>query len=133
MAEELKAETNRILKCVLHPKPNIIKGDAKAFKELRQDTAYYSWLTKGSYDSARQGGLYLQSQVLLAPRNIFRALTADLTNKHKKKLIIMLRTIKAEGGLGDIKYKRLYPTGAGQQNIFYVQPKVTKRTSLLGP
>ena len=37
----------------------------------------------------------------------------DTINKYKNKLIHMLRTIKVEGGLEDIAYKRLYSTGAG--------------------
>ena len=37
MAEELKAETNRVLKCVFNPKPNITQEEAKALKDLRQE------------------------------------------------------------------------------------------------
>ena len=46
-------------------------------------------------------------------RDTYQPLTADPANKHKNKLINMLRTIKAEGGLGDITYRRLHPSGVG--------------------
>ena len=45
---------------------------------------------------------------LLSDRVAYRPLTADPTNKHKDKLISMLRTIEIEGGLENITYKRLY-------------------------
>ena len=38
---------------------------------------------------------------------------ADPTNKHNNRLINTLRNIKTHGGLEDITYKRLSPTGAG--------------------
>ena len=64
---------------------------------------------------------------LLAERYIYRPLTTDSTNKHKNNLINILRAIKAEGGLGDLTYKRLHPNGTGLEN-FIDNPWPTKRT-----
>ena len=47
---------------------------------------------------------------LLAERDTYEPVTADPTSKHKNKLINMLWTIKAEGGLGGSTYKT-FPTG----------------------
>ena len=47
-----------------------------------------------------------------------------LPNK-KSKLISILKNIKAEGGLKDDLYRRLYPTGAGSPK-FYGLPKIHK-------
>ena len=57
-----------------------------------------------------------KAQDLLAQRDTYRPLTANPTNKHKKKFIILFRTIKAQGGLEDNIYKRFNPTGTGFQN-----------------
>ena len=57
------------------------------------------------------------------------SLTAEPNNKHKNKLINMLRTNKAEGGLWDITYIRLYPTGAGPPNSMGY-PRSTRRHPL---
>ena len=40
----------------------------------------------------------------------YRLITGDPTTKHKNKLIQILRTIKAQGGLSDATYKRFQPT-----------------------
>ena len=69
-----------------------------------------------------------KAEDLLAKRDIYRPLVADHTNKYKNKLINILKTIKARGGLGDITYKRLYPTGAACQNSMGY-PKSIKRTA----
>ena len=54
------------------------------------------------------------------------------TNEHKNKLINLLRTIKALGGLGDNTDKRLYPTSAGLQK-FNGLPNIHKQGTPLGP
>ena len=50
----------------------------------------------------------------------------------KNKLINLLKTIKAEGGISDAVYKRLYPTGAGAPK-FYGLPKIHKEGMPLRP
>ena len=53
-----------------------------------------------------------KAQDLFTERDTCGPLMADPTNK----LINMLRTIKAEGRLGDTTYKRLHPTGGQAPN-----------------
>ena len=48
----------------------------------------------------------------------------------KNKLISLLKKIKAEGGINDNLYKKMYPTGAPK---FYGLPKVHKRDISLRP
>ena len=69
---------------------------------------------------------------LLGDGDTYRPLTSDTTHKHKNNLINILRTIKAEGGLGIITHNRLYPTGAGFSE-FYGLLKIHKKTSSLNP
>ena len=62
----------------------------------------------------------------------YKALISDPTTKHKNKLIALLKTIKAEGGMNDSLYKKLYPTGASSPK-FYGLPKVHKEGIPLRP
>ena len=55
---------------------------------------------------------YIKKSEDLLNQPTYKALTTDPTNKYKNKLINLLKTIKAEGGIDNNTYKRLYPTGA---------------------
>ena len=46
-----------------------------------------------------------KSQAILVQRGTYRPLTAHPGSKYKKKLINMLRTVRAEEGLGKITFK----------------------------
>ena len=50
---------------------------------------------------------------------------SDPTIRLKNKLITLLKSIKAKGGIKGELYKRLYPTGAGSTK-FYGLPKIDK-------
>ena len=56
---------------------------------------------------------YINKAEDLLEDNTYKKLAEDSTTKQKNKLISILRNIKAEGGLKEEVYKRLYPTGAG--------------------
>ena len=56
----------------------------------------------------------------------------DPTNKQKNKLIQLLKKIKAEGGINEECYRKMYPTGAGTSK-FYGLPKVHKAGVPLRP
>ena len=72
-----------------------------------------------------------KSETLLNQPN-YTVLKTNPTNKHKNKLVGLLKTIKAEGGIDDITYKRLYPTGAVPPK-YYGLPKVHKPGMPLRP
>ena len=55
----------------------------------------------------------------------YKSIPKDPTTKYKNKLITLLKTIKAEGGINEVIYRRLYPTGEGSPK-FYGLPKVHK-------
>ena len=63
---------------------------------------------------------------------VYRPITMNPNEKHKNKLINFLRTIKAQGGLGDNTYKRLYPTDTGPPKL-YGLPKLYKQGIPLDP
>ena len=60
-----------------------------------------------------------KAQDLLVQRDTYRTLAADPTNKHKNKLISMVRTVKPEGGQGNITHKGVYPTGTCPSQILW--------------
>ena len=62
----------------------------------------------------------------------YKVLTTDPTTKYKNKLISLLKSIKAEGGINKSTYKRLYPTGAVTPK-YYGLPKVHKKDISLRP
>ena len=62
-------------------------------------------------------------ELLLQPT--YKILPSDPTTKHKNKLITLLKSIKAEGGMSENTYNRLYPTGACSPK-YHGLPKVHK-------
>ena len=56
----------------------------------------------------------------------YKEMKKDPTNKLKNKLINLLKKTKAEGGINDQIYKKMYPTGAVAPK-FYGLPKIHKR------
>ena len=64
-------------------------------------------------------------QNLLADENTYILTTWYPITKHKNKHILILKTIKAQGGLGVTTYKRPYPTGAVPEKY---SPKFTNTT-----
>ena len=68
-----------------------------------------------------------KAQRVLEHTSPYRQLTADPTNKHKAKLITLLRKMKTESGMDDTTYRTLYPTGACSPKFYGLQ-KHTKRT-----
>ena len=68
---------------------------------------------------------YQKKALELLDQPTYKTLATDPTNKHKNKLITLLKSIKSEGGIDDTTYKKLYPTGAVTPK-FYGLPKVHK-------
>ena len=69
---------------------------------------------------------YIKKAEELLNQPTYKILSADSTNRQKNKVINLLKTIKAEGGISEETYKRLYPIGAGSPK-FYGLPKSTKK------
>ena len=71
-----------------------------------------------------------KAQDLLKDERTYKEISTDPTNKLKNKLISLLKKIKADGGISDQLYKKMYPTGVPK---FYDLPKVHKRGIPLRP
>ena len=75
---------------------------------------------------------YINKSEVLLQSSTYMVLTTDPTTKHKNKLISLLKSIKAEGGINESTYKRLYPTGTATPK-YYGLPKVYKKDIPLRP
>ena len=73
-----------------------------------------------------------KAQKLLEDGGTYKEIKTDPRNKLKNKLINLLKNIKAEGGITDQLYKKMYPTGAVAPK-FYGLPKINKRDIPLRP
>ena len=69
---------------------------------------------------------------LLEDTATYRPIQTDPTSKHKAKLINILKNIKAETGMSDNIYRRMYPTGASSPK-FYGLLKIHKKDIPLRP
>ena len=111
--EELRGQIKQILKNPTPPKPNISKEEAWVIKELRRGQGKVILTTDKGVSMVVMGkNEYIKKSEDLLDQPTYKALTTYPTNKYKNKLINLLKTIKAEGGIDNNTYKRLYPTGA---------------------
>ena len=75
---------------------------------------------------------YIKKAEELLSQSTCKSIPTDPTSKYKNKLINLLRTIKAEGGINEGIYRRLYSTRAVSPK-FYGLPKVHKEGMPLRP
>ena len=132
-AEELRGEIKAILKKKTNIKPNISKEEYWAIKELRNGN---TWMVLTADNGVSVVVMdredYNNKSEELLQSSTYKVLTTDPTTKHKNKLISLLKTIKAEGGINESTYKRLYPTGVITPK-YYGLPNVHKEDTPLRP
>ena len=75
---------------------------------------------------------YIKKSEELLHQPTYKELTTDPTTKYKNRLISLLKTIKAEGGIDSTTYKMLYPIWAGSLK-YYGLPKIHKTGVPLRP
>ena len=132
-AEELRGEVKSLLRKNHKVKPNISREEHQVLREMKRDkTRMVLTADKGvSLVVLDKEEYTAKSEDLLNQPN-YRILKTDPTTKHKNKLINLLKSIKAEGGIDDNIYRRLYPTGAVPPK-YYGLPKVHKPGMPLRP
>ena len=131
-AEELRGKSNPSLRKHIMP-PNITKEEMKAIRELKKDTSRMILTAdKGVSLVVMDTAEYKKKAEELLQQPTYQPVSTDPASKYKNKLISMLRSIKAEGGISEAVYKRLYPTGAGSPK-FYGLPKIHKEGMPLRP
>ena len=132
-AEELRGEVKSIInKSCNHP-PNITREEWKALRELKEDKSRMVLTAdKGVALVVMDTAEYKKKAEDLLQQPTYQPIPTDPTPNCKSKLINMLKSIKAEGGIIEAVYKRLYPTGAGSPK-FYGLPKIHKEGVPLRP
>ena len=133
-AEELRADICRVLRQPHHPKPNLSKDEMKVIKQLRADKDHM--VLNADKDVALvvidRKDYIRKARNLLEDTTTYRPIQSDPTNEHKPKLINSLKNKKAETGMNDNIYRRMYPTGASSPK-FYGLPKIHKKDIPLRP
>ena len=122
-----------ILKKAQAPRSNITKEEHEALKELKNDNnRMVLTADKGVSIVVMDREDYNKKADELLIQQTYISIPADPTTKYKNKLITLLKTIKAEGGISDALFRRLHPKGAGSPK-FYLLPKVHKEGMPLRP
>ena len=132
-ADEFRVQVKVAIQKIQNPKPNITRGERIAIAELKKDPSRMvltadkgvALIVMNTEDCKKKAEELLN-------QNTYRTITSDPTMKLKNKMISMLKSIKAKGGMSEDLYKRLYPTGAGSPK-FYGLPKIHKLGMPLRP
>ena len=126
------ADVKTILKKIQPPKSNITREERKALAELRKDkNRIILTADKGVSMVVMDREEYTRKAEELLDQPAYKPIPTDPTTKYKNKLISLLKTSKPEGGINDVIYRRLYPTGADSK--FYGLPEVHKEGMPLRP
>ena len=129
--EELRGKIKAILKKKTNTKHNITKEEHQAIKELRNNnTRMVLTADKGVSMVFMDKEDYNTKSEELLQSSTYKILATDPTTRHKNKLVSLLKSIKAEGGISESTYKRMYPTGATTPK-YYGLPKVHKKDTPL--
>ena len=126
-AEELRAAMRGALRNSQEPTSNITKQEIQVLAELKKDQErVILTVDKGVAIVIMDKKEYQdKAKALLEDQGTYQALKTDPTGRLKSKMINLLKKIKSEGGIDDILYKKLYPTGAVTPK-FYGLPKIHK-------
>ena len=119
-AEELRGQIKLILKNTTLPKPNIIKEEARAIKELRRDQdKVILTADKGVSMVVMEMNEYIKEiRRSIEPVHL-RSFDNRSHQQIQEQANNLLKTIKAEGGIDNNTYKRLYPTGGSTTQILW--------------
>ena len=111
-AQDLRAETNYLLRRAKPLKPNITKEEHKALNELREDKERMVLMAdKGEIMVVMDRKEYVEKVEGLLAQAAYRTIVADPTNKPKARLIQTLKRIKRDTNMEEGVYKAMYPTG----------------------
>ena len=124
-SEELRVEVKKALKKAQRLPANISKEEYKALNELKDNSRMILTRDKGVALVVMDKADYTKKAEELLNKPTYKKIPEDPTSRQKNRLINILKDIKAEGGLSEEAYRRLYPTGAGSPK-FYGLPKIHK-------
>ena len=95
------------------PRSNITTEEHTAVAEVRKDNnRMILTADKGVSLVVMNKEDYIKKAEELLNQPTYRTIPSDPKTKYKNKLANLLKTIKAESGISDAVYRRLYPTEA---------------------
>ena len=104
------------------PRPNITREEQKTLKELREDnTRVVLTADKVVCLELMDNEQYIKKAEELLNQETCKIIPTDPTTKQKNKPISLPKNIKAEGGMNEDTYKKMYPTSAGTPNFMGCQ------------
>ena len=126
-AEELRVAMREALRNSQESTSKITKHEIQALAELKKDQERVILTAdKGVAIVIMDKKEYQdKAKVLLEDQGTYQVLKTDPTGRLKSRMINLLKKIKSEGGIDNILYKKLYPTGAVTPK-FYGLPKIHK-------
>ena len=127
-AEELRSEVYRVLRQPHQSKPNLKKEEMVAMKQLKTDkNCMVLTADKGVALVVMDWVDYIKkAKEILEDSNTYRTIQTDPTSRLKNKLVNILRKVKADTGMQDNTYRKMYPTGVSPPK-FYGLPKIHKK------
>ena len=135
-ADELRVEVKKVLKKAQNaPRSpsNITREEVKILHELKKDKdRIILTADKGVALVVMNKADYISKSEELLNTITYKKIPEDPTNRHKSRLINILKNIKSEGGLNEESYKKMYPTGAVSPK-YYGLPKIHKAETPLRP
>ena len=112
--EEFRVQVRAAIQKIQKPKPNITREERIAIAELKKDHSKIVFTAdKGVALIVMKTEDYKKKAEELLNQNTYRAIPSDPTMRLKNKIINMLKSIKAKGGMKEELYRRLCPTGTG--------------------
>ena len=121
-AQELRTESNYLLRRAKPTRSNITKEEKKTLKELRGDQdRMVLTADKAVATVVMDRKEYIDKVEGLLTQPAYRTITTDPSNKLKAKL----KRIKRETNMGEGMYKTMYPTDCTAPK-FYGLPKIHK-------
>ena len=124
-AAEMRVEVKKTLKktqCTPRLPSNITRKEYQALKELKDKSRIILTADKEVSLVIMDKVEYNKKTEELLNTRTYKKIPEDPTKKQKNRLISILKNIKAEGGLNEKTYRKLYPTGAVPPK-FYGLPK----------
>ena len=133
-AEELRSEVYKVLRQPHQLKPNMKKEEFEALKQLKADKSHMVLTAnKGvALVVIDKIDYIMKAKELLQDTSTYRTIQGDPTSRLKNKLINILKKVKAESGMQENTYRKMYPTGASPPK-FYGLPKIHKKNIPLRP
>ena len=104
----------------------------KAFRDLTQDKFQVTLSVDKVVALFGRHDYTMKIKLSLKQGGTYTNIPADPTNRQKNKLIRFFKQVKADGGMVDSTYRRMYTTGSGSSK-FYGLPQIHKIYLALRP